>query len=171
MAFIWGGNYFWLDFRNISTGDTGLILYHRDIGDNDYMRVVFKNQPGGENVGDNNYAGGSAKSRYYGNASLTFSQSARDNRTKTYSLEQFVDPSKRPTEDLDEMVHFYGTKSGTSGAGNLNVIKTQAGNFYTELPDAIIATTNDGWECILRLKFVDISNAGDNDFFYERVGK
>ena len=64
---------------------------------------------------------------------------------------------------------YYGHRSGTEGAGNLSVIKARAEQFYTELPDAIVATTTGGYEAILRLKFArSISEQTDGkNFWYE----
>ena len=62
---------------------------------------------------------------------------------------------------------YHGQKSGTSGAGSLSVIKSQAEQFYTELPDAIVATVNGGYETILRLKFArNITDQSDGQNFY-----
>ena len=159
VAFIWDGAYYWLDLVTITTGSNGVVFYGKDIGDNDVMRVAFKNQPGGQNVGlDGSYAHLTLTTRYAPDGNYNKDQTQADNRTREYSLEQFIDPSKRPTNDNDEMAHFYGTKSGTSGAGNLNVVK-EVSNFYTELPDAIVHSHNN-FEYILTLSGVG------NQIFY-----
>ena len=76
------------------------------------------------------------------------------------TLQQFIDNGRAV---------FYGQKSGISGAGSLSVIKSKAENFYTELPDAIVATVTSGWECTMRLKFAkNITDQPDGlNFWYE----
>ena len=65
---------------------------------------------------------------------------------------------------------YHGQKSGTSGIGNLGVIQAQTSNFYTELPDSIVAIHKGGFETILRLKFArsdSIAGTGNGRFYYE----
>ena len=139
------------------------IYYSYDIAANDYMRVRFKNEPDGPNSG-------STLTRYYGNDSGSFTQAARDPRTYQYSLKQYIDPTSRPDPtDTEKLVIYEGQQSGTTGAGNLNVIKEQAEVFPRELPDAIVATHKGGYESILRLKFArNITDQPDGrNFWYE----
>ena len=160
VMFMWNGNVYPLPLMTMTEST---IYYSFDIADNDYMRVRFNNAPDGPNVG-------SSVSRYFGNGSTSHNQSLRDPRVYQYSLKQFIYPSARPDPtDTDKLVIFEGQQSGTSGAGNLNVIKTQTEEFYTELPDAIVATHNSGHETILRLKFAkNITNQPDGrNFYYE----
>lgn len=62
------------------------------------------------------------------------------------------------------------------GVGSFGVIKNKIDNFYTQLPDAIIATTAAGYEAILRLKFANNQagvagtvNEGRNFWYEARV--
>ena len=64
---------------------------------------------------------------------------------------------------------YYGHKSGTAGVGNLSVIKARAEQFYTELPDAIVATAKSNYEIILPLKLAigATSQTNGQNFVYE----
>ena len=160
VMFIWSGNLYPLLFMTMSETD---IYYSFDIADDDFMRVKFSNTPDGPNVG-------SSQSRFFYGGSTSYNNSHRDPRTYQYSLKQFIYPSARPDPtDTDKLVIFEGQQSGTSGVGNLNVIKAQTEAFYTELPDAIVATTSGGFECILRLKFAKNISSQSNgiNFYYE----
>ena len=86
-------------------------------------------------------------------------------------------PFEGSTASLQDIIDgghavFHGQKSGTSGVGSLSVMKAKSEEFYTELPDAIVATTNNGFEAVLRLKFANtITNRtnGENFWYEARV--
>lgn len=93
---------------------------------------------------------------------------------KSNTASVYATPHEGSTASLQNIIDgghaiYHGQKSGTSGAGSLSVIKSATDNFYTELPDAIVATHVGGFETIMRLKFAksltDQSNG--KNFYYE----
>lgn len=144
VIFKYNGNCYKIQFMTITDTE---IYYSYDIAANDYMRVRFKNEPDGPNSGP-------TVTRYFGNDSASYTQALRDPKTYQYSLKQFIDPTSRPDPtDTDKLVIYEGQQSGTTGVGNLNVIKAVS-NFYTELPDAIVHQHSNGVEYILNLSYV-----------------
>ena len=91
---------------------------------------------------------------------------------KTNIASAYARPYEGSTASLQDIIDgghaiFHGQKSGTSGAGSLSVIKSAADNFYTELPDAIVATTHTGLQSIMRLKFAkSLTDQSDGQNFY-----
>ena len=137
------GGYIVCELRQVSVNK---IIYTDTWADGAY-RIVFNNNPAGDGWSVAGFGGGA-------------------------HILSPIDGVPAPT--IQQLIDngyaiFHGQQSGTSGAGNLSVIKVKAEEFYTELPDAIVATTGDGFESILRLKFMNSITGRSNgeNFWYE----
>ena len=139
----------------ILDGSVGLVVYELTSVNPSEIRYTYWSAATNSNsyyVTFNNDPTGSNWTR----EGLATNHSASDSST----LQEFIDNGRAV---------FHGQKSGTSGIGKLNVIKSQVENFYTDLPDYIIATHKGGYETVLRLKFAkNITSQPDGrNFWYE----